>query len=356
MSKFNTKQTYNKETFLEEIELLVPKEDFDKYFEKALVAVTKTSTAPGFRKGKVPKNVVLANRYNEIADRAVELVVNDAILNLGDLDPKPLEHFHVKSIDSAAEDANADLKITLTYLPLPKVELPDFSKIKVAKAESRKATKEEVDKELENIWFAYAGKMNPEVKKEDFAKDKITKEFLDESGMSKENPELTSLESLEKFIEEFINRTYEQSAMVETDEKIKEAIVEAAKFEKVDGIVEREVEKRVDNYLGKFREIGMDPAEYLEKNNIKIDDLRKDWQTQSAKDVKFELVLQEYGRIKEIKPTEEEVQAELSKLDPETKKSYNNDEDRLRSLINYYYINNKSYVDLFEQIRETNKQ
>src|SRR5687767_177 len=131
MSKFNIKQSFNKETFLEEIEILVPKADFDKYFEKAVELIIKTSTAPGFRKGKVPKNVVLANRYNDIADRAVELTVNDAVKDLGDLDPKPLEPFHVQSIDSAGEDANADLKITLTYLPMPKVELPDFSKIKV---------------------------------------------------------------------------------------------------------------------------------------------------------------------------------------------------------------------------------
>lgn len=355
MSKFNTKQSFNKETFLEEIEFIVPKADFDEYFQKSLTEIAKSASAPGFRKGKVPKNVVLANKYNQIADRAVELAINDAVTNIGDLEPKPLEPFHVKSIDPATDDKNGDLKVVLTYLPLPDVKLPDFDKIKVEKPESKKATKEEVEQELTNIWFAYAQKLNPEVKKEDFKKDLITEEFLKDSGIMTENEDINSLEALEKFIEEFINRTYEQSTMVDYDEKIKDAIVKSAKFEKVEAIIKREVEKRAENYLSKFKEIGMDPVEYLQKNNVKIEDLKADWETQSDRDVKFELVLQEYGKVNKIEPTEEEIQSELSKLDPETKKNYNNDEDRLRSLINYYYVNNKSYIDLFEKIRNNTK-
>lgn len=355
MTNFKISQTYNTETYLEEIEIIVPKDEFDKYFEVALEKVRKTTTAPGFRKGTVPRNVVLANRYNQIADASVEIVVNEAIKDLDNLDPKPLEPFVVKSISSVSEDANSDLKIILTYLPMPKVELADISKIKVEKKEAKKTDAEEIAKEIQNIWFAYAQKLDPETKKEDYAKEKIDSEFLEKSGITAENPDIKSFEDLEKFIEEYINRTYEQSANIDLDNAIRDEIIKESKYTKIDALVNRELEKRVENYLSRFKEIGMDPKEYLEKNNVNLDDLKKEWKEQAEKDVKFEMILQEYGRQKEIKPSEEEIVSELSKLDPQTRKTYDNDEERLRSLISYYFVNNKAYVELFNLVRENSK-
>ncbi len=356
MSKFKTTQSYNSETFLEEIEVLVPKNEFDKYFENALSQVMKTASAPGFRKGNVPKNVVLANRYNQIADLSVQLVVNDAIKDMGEVSPKPLDLFQVKSINSASENADSDLKIVLTYLPMPEVKLPDYKTVKVTKPEPKKTTTEEVEQELKNIWFSYVQKYNPEAKKEDYSKEKFDAEFFEKSGIKAENSDLDSYEKLEKFVEDFINKTYEQSALVDWDNAIKEELIQKGEYQRIEGLVNREVEKRVENYLAKFKEIGMDPAEYLSKSNVNLDDLKKDWKEQSEKDVKFELILQEFGKQNNITPSDEELEAELSKLDPQTKKAYNYDEDRLKNLITYYYINNKAYLALFKEIRgeETN--
>lgn len=51
MADIKITQKYNADTFLEEVECVVPKVDVDKNFEKAVDLIIKTAVAPGFRKG-----------------------------------------------------------------------------------------------------------------------------------------------------------------------------------------------------------------------------------------------------------------------------------------------------------------
>jgi len=349
--KYNITQKYNSESFLEEIEAKVDKNSFDKFFEKALDDLMKVATAPGFRKGKVPRNVVLANRYSEIADRAVELAARDIIKSIGELKPKPLDAITIKSVKSASEDANSDLVITLAYLPFPEVVLGDYSKIEYKNPEVKTATNEEVEKEVINVWFSYAQKLDQNTKKEDFKKENITEDFCKKAGIYNDESKISNYEDLYKFVEDYINRSYVQSSSFESENLIIKEALEKTKFVNSEGLVSKELDRRLQNYLGKFKEIGVDPEEYLKKNNVNLDDLKNEWKSQAEHDVKLELLLQEYGKQNHIHPSEEELKDELSKLDTETKKMYNFDEERLRSLISYYYVNNKAYLDLVNKIK-----
>lgn len=346
-------QKYNPETYLEEIEVIASKDVFDKFFEIALEEVMKVASAPGFRKGKVPKNTVLASRYSEIADRSVELVVSDALKEKGEIHPRPLDMISILSVKNVSENNDSDLLITLGYLPYPEVTLPKIEEIKVVKPEANKTTKEEIEKEIENVWFSYAGKMDPQVKKEDFKKELITEDFVKKSGIANDENKITDYQSLYDFVEKYINSTYERNVEIEWDNAIFKEAVKKTQFKHAEGVIAKELDRRVENYLGKFKEIGVDPEEYLKKNNVNLDDLKKEWSEQAEHDVKLELMLQEYGHENHIHPSEEEMQQELSKLDPNTKKMYNFDEDRLRSLINYYYVNNRAYIDFANKVKNT---
>lgn len=350
MAEVTYTQKYNSDTHLEEVEIIYPKEDFDKNFDKAVDEVSKTATAKGFRKGNVPKNVVLANNYPQISDRSIEISVQDALKNIPPFEPKPMDVLNIQSVNPVGDDGKDGLKITLTYLPFPEIKLGDYSKIKVSKPEPKKASSEEVDKEVENVWHFYAKRIDPEVKKEDFDAKKIDKEFFEKSGMINENPDIDSYEKFRNFIETYINGTHIQENQLEWENNLKSEIVKASEYSHYEGLVERELERRVESYLARFKDIGMEPEEYLKKNNVNLEDLKKEWRPGAEEDLKFELVLQEYGRVNNIQPTEEEIESELAKLDAETRKMYNSDEDRLRSMITYYFVNSKSFKEIAELI------
>jgi FKBP-type peptidyl-prolyl cis-trans isomerase (trigger factor) len=354
MSEFKIKQSFNKETSLEEIEIIIPKENFEKYSQIALEEIAKNYSTKGFRKGKVPHKIVLANKYNEISDRALEIAVGEAIKSIGELKPQQLEPLTIKSIDKV--ENSDDFKLLVTYLPKPEVKLPDLSKIKVNEVKAKTTDKEEVAKEIERIWFAYAKKIDPEVKKEDYKKELLDADFFEKSGLKKENPELDSVEKLEKFIEDYINQTYIRSAQIDWEELVKTELINKSEYEKLDALVNRELERKVESYMNKFKEIGMNAEDYIKEAKIDLEQLKKEWREQSERDIKFELILQEYGNTNKIQPSEEEIEAEIAKLDPNTRKSYSKEPEKLRSLIIYYFINNKSYENIYNQIRENSKK
>ncbi len=95
----------------------------------------------------------------------------------------------------------------------------------------------------------------------------------------------------------------------------------------------------------------MNADEYMEKNNLKAEDLKAEWRPQAETDVKFELILQKYGEANKIEPTEEDYAQNLASLDDQTRKMYNNDEERLKGLIRYYYINQRSYIEILDKVK-----
>lgn len=345
---FKYTQSYNKTSFREELEFAIDSADLSKFFQKALDEITKIASAPGFRKGKVPKNIVLTNYYSQIANKALEFAVIDYLSRIDNLDPIPIEPFTIQSIE---EIENGSLKVVVSYLPMPSVKLGDFSKLPVKKPEAKLATKEEVDQELKNIWFFYAQKKDPQVNKDDYSEEKFTKEFFAESGITKDNPNINSYEKLRKFVEDYINNTYIQIAEADYENMIKKELINACDYFKIDGVIERELSKRVESYLNKFRQIGIDPYEYLKKSNLNLEELKQEWRKQIEQDIKFEILLQEYGVQNNITPTEEEILKELSKVDNDTKKMYNFDEERIRNLVRYRLINIKSYQELVDKIK-----
>lgn len=349
MAEIKITQKYNTETYLEEIECVVEKEDFDKNFEKALDAVTKVATAAGFRKGHVPRNVVLRNNLQQISDRAIDISIQQAAETITDLDPRPLEPLSIKSITPTD---NGGLTIIFTYIPFPSVKLGKIDQIKVKKEKDKEATEEEITKELENIWFHYQGRRDSSIKKEDFNESKLDEEFFTQTEIKKDNPALTSKESLKDFITNYLNQSYESDGMMNWEKLVQDEIVKNAEYIKVEALIEKELEKRLQNYKAKFVQIGMNADDYMKQNNVDEESLKKEWAPQAERDVKLELVLQKYGEEKGYEPTEEEILENLAQIDPETKKSYGNDELRLRSLIKYYFVNQKSYNDIMAQVRK----
>jgi FKBP-type peptidyl-prolyl cis-trans isomerase (trigger factor) len=353
MAKYEFKQTYNSERNKEQLDFTIPKDDFEAYVQKALKQVSSETTMPGFRKGKAPEAQILRAKYNEITEKAVNLAINEALQGVETLDPMPLEQLEVTGVTFNEQN---DLLLTFSYVPVPKVELGDLTKIKVGPQESKKTTEEEVKAELQNLWFFYEKKKNPEANKDDFSEDKLTEEFFTDSEIKNDYPEIHNADDLKVFLEKYINATYEAQSRTAYENEIVEALVKDSTFEKVEPLIDRELERRVENYKARFTSIGMDADEYMSKNNLDPEELKKDWKEQAEKDVKLELVLQKYGQEEKIEPTPEEIEQNIQGFDDATKKAYANNPEGLKSLVRYYFINQKAYNDIVEKIRSNSEK
>lgn len=341
-------QNYNSSTFREEIDVTFPKENFEKHFQKALQAIRKTASAPGFRKGNVPENVVLGKYLQDINNKALSYSIEESVKSLGEITPRPAEPLNVDKIE---QEESGDIKFLMTYLPVPEITLSNMTDISVDKGAPKKATEEEVTKELQNVWFHFAKNIDAEIKKEDFTLDKINEEFLEKSGLKNVYKDVNSAEDLKNQIELFINQSYENNALLDWESQIQDKIIEKSTYEKVEGLIEKELGNRVNDYKSRFAQLGMDPDKYIAENNVDLEALKAEWKPSAEKYVKLELSLQKYGQEKGFVPTNEEIESELAALEPGVKERYKNNPENLRALISYYYVNQKSFQDIQELVK-----
>lgn len=135
-----------------EISIKLNEKEVTTYIEKALEDQIKKVKEPGFRPGKMPKNMFLKKYGVESAyPTAIDLIINDIY-------PKIVEDNKLNTIDYPEFDWNnvvineKEFSVTGKVAVMPEFELPNIEEIKkTVEKEKIKVTTAEVEKEIENL-------------------------------------------------------------------------------------------------------------------------------------------------------------------------------------------------------------
>src|SRR5699024_9140891 len=102
-----------------------------------------------------------------------------------------------------------------------------------------------------------------------------------------------------------------------------EAISGAVKNAKIDDIpqamIDTEVENQLNQYLANLRRQGIDPKLYYQMTGTTEDDLKKQFAKDAEERVKTDLVIEAIVAKEDIKPSEDEIKAEIKSLADEYK-------------------------------------
>lgn len=131
------------------MEFKIAKEEFNKALDEAFVKNAKSFKLPGFRNGKVPRNVI-EKTYGEgvLYDEAFSIVAEkeyEEAVKANDLFVVSRPEVDIKEIGK-----DRDLEYTITVYVKPEVEITDYKGLEIEKV-SDKVTADDVKKELENI-------------------------------------------------------------------------------------------------------------------------------------------------------------------------------------------------------------
>ncbi|HZS26723.1 MAG TPA: trigger factor [Candidatus Angelobacter sp.] len=131
-----------------EVEVEIPAAVVTKQQEAIVRQYTKQARVPGFRKGKVPANLIKNRFNNEVTSDLVESLVpqyfREAVTKAG---YRPVSQPHIYKLEYTPGEA---MKFKAAFEVLPEFELADYSTIKVDKPEI-KVTDEEVDAEIKQL-------------------------------------------------------------------------------------------------------------------------------------------------------------------------------------------------------------
>ncbi|MEK7213837.1 MAG: trigger factor [Patescibacteria group bacterium] len=264
----------------------IPADYFNFFRKQALQNINDEISLDGFRKGKVPENILISkvgemSILEEMAELALskaypEIIANEKIDAIG----KP--EIHITKIASGNP-----LEFKIITAVIPKMNLGDY----------KKATKEIMLKPEEKFEVT-----NKEV--ED-AIERIKKSHTDHAGHDHESPE--SKEEIKKILLE--NKKYQaiEKRRIEMGDKL--LGLSSAEIPEV--LIESEARRIESQFTEDIRRMGVSVEDYLKHAKKTLEDLRQDWRPYALKKAKLQLILNEVAQINKIVVDKKKIEEEV---------------------------------------------
>ncbi len=287
---------------------------------KAIKSLGADVEVPGFRKGKVPEDMLIGHiGESKVMERAANLA-------LAQVYPLIVKEENIDAIGSPKiqltklADGNP-LEFTATTAVMPEIKLADYKKI-AKKIFSTKETFEVTDKDLEETLThvrrqraqidSYEQQKKdgadqpklPEIKEEDLPE--LTDEFVKTLG-DFENVDAFATKVRENILEEKKLRGIEKKR-IETVEKI----IADSNFELPKLLIDQEIYRIQAQMEEDIAKTGTKLEDYLKNVGKTIEELHIDWKPEAQKRGKLQLILNAIAKEQNITTDADEVQKEVT--------------------------------------------
>jgi FKBP-type peptidyl-prolyl cis-trans isomerase (trigger factor) len=268
---------------------------FSSFRKKALENINNEITVDGFRKGKIPENILVSkvgemSILEEMAELALskvypEIIIEEKIDAIG----RP-----EISITKIAKDNPLEFKIITTIIP--EIKLGDYKNI--AKSEMSKENKETevTDKDVEDA-----------INK---IKESHEKENVDHGDHKHEYDTADFKDKIKKYLIE--------DKKIQGREKkriaISDLLIETSSVDVPELLIESETRRIEAQFTDDITRMGVTVDDYLKHAKKTIEELRKDWHPHAIKKAKLQLVLNEIANKEKITVDQKEIEDEVSHI------------------------------------------
>jgi len=311
-------------------------DELSKYRNQATKNVSGNIEIKGFRKGKIPEDILIKNVGEmTILQEAAELALSDQYPRIV-LENKlqPIGNPQV-SLTKLAPKENLGFKIKTAVMP--SVELPDYKTI----AKKIVVEKDDLEVTEKNLQATI---------------DTILKQRVDDKEKG-ELPELNDefVKTLGDFknVEDFKNKLREnlklEKARIAKDKKrngVADGIIEKAKIEMPQLLVDGELGRMIAQFKADIEQSGLTYEKYLAEVKKTDEEIKKEWTPIAQKKAKLQLILNKIASEEKIKPEEDQVQKEIEHI-----LSHHKDapEERVRIFVETMLTNEKVFGFLESQ-------
>lgn len=300
----------------------LPAADLEPYIKQMTRSFVDSAELPGFRKGKAPETMVIANVGEiKILERAAEKALQG-------LWPKILEEHHIEAIGSAEFHLlklarGNDLEWKTTVAILPEITLPDYKAIakkinSTKKLEQIEITDKEINETLEYIRKSRA--------RDDGTLPELSDQFAQSLG------NFSTLEALKNNIRDGIRLEKEGKNKESHRMKIITEIALAATIDIPTIMIDAEREKMARELRTSIEDMGLTWDTYLAHLKKTEEELKAHWTEDAQKRIRTGMALREIARHEHIEPQEKEIQERIEWImKPYTEEERKNlDPERIR--------------------------
>lgn len=151
--------------------------------------------------------------------------------------------------------------------------------------------------------------------------------------------EVSEFETMDEYrasIREKLEKAAEEKAKTETENAVVDAVVENAKVDIPDAMINEQTDRMVQDFAQRLSYQGLDIKSYLQYTGSTIEAMKENLKPQAEKQIKTTLVLEAISKASGIEITDEETNDKIAEM----AKQYNMEADKLKELMQEADIEN----------------
>lgn len=290
-----------------EVKAEIPIEKLSTYREKAIAELGTQVKIDGFRKGKVPEDILLKHvGETGVLERTANIALTEELPLLLAAEKIPAIAAPAVNITKLAPDNPICFTAKITVMP--EVTLPDYQKIateKNAKKETVTVTDEEVEETITHLRRerAKVEKIESGTEPAKAAEEVQKMDALSLPGIDDAFVQSLGYKDAEDFKVKLKENIKNEKEMHENEKKrveIMEAIIEKSTIPTPDLLVSHELDKMEAQMDADLSRAGSNLEQYLGQTGKTKEDVRKDWREAATKRAKMQLALAEIAKEEKI--------------------------------------------------------
>ncbi len=326
---------------LVEVSVSVPWSDVELKWNETLQKMAQDVELSGFRKGTAPLPMVEAQLGSRLQDEFLKNVMPQLLIEaLKGTDIVPIDYPKYQ-LTSFAKGGNLQFKATIT--DRPKVSVGNYKTIKATRPTPKPVTDEEVNKVVDDLfkrWKArnpsnqtagsqsggQAGSINFQGNQTQVGgpqADTPNDDFAKAMGAS-------NLVDLKDKIKKDLEANVQYNNELDFEEAILQEVEKITTVELPDILTQDELNRMLVSLQRRVADMGLLLEDYLKGQGKTLEQLKAEWRPQAEKNVRMELGLADIARQENVQIADNELQAEIDKIqDAKVKKQFEAQEPRL---------------------------
>lgn len=323
-----------------EVTVNVPWADVEPKWNEVLGKLAAEVELPGFRKGQAPLPMVEQNLGNKVNDELYKVVFPQALVEaLQGSDIVPIDYPKYQLISFAK---GSDLVFRATVTERPTVAVGDYKTIKVSRPAAKQITDADVEKLVDDLFKRWKAR-NPSSAQTPSQENSGPASGSLLFGQTQNEPAsetpddnfakavgAQSLADLKTKIKADLESEAKYNNELDYEELILQEVEKMTTVEVPDILVQDELNRMLVSLQKRVADMGLLLEDYLKSQGKTLESIKNEWRVQAEKNVRMELGLAEIARREKVEITDEELQAEIDKIqDAKLKSQFEAQEPRL---------------------------
>lgn len=320
-----------------EVEITVPWVDLEPKWNETLQRLGQEVELPGFRKGAAPANMVEQNLGLKLQDEVLKVAFPNFLIEaLKGTDIIPID-YPKYDLQSFVKGTQLQFKATITNRPA--VTVGNYKVIKVTRPALKPVTEEEVQKVVDDLYKRWKVKQSSVASNQSSATQAGTINFQQPTNGQALVPDdvfakamgAMNLADLNAKIRKDLEANVKYNNELDYEEAILQEVEKITSVEMPDILISDELNRMLVSLQRRVADMGLLLEDYLKGQGKTLEQLKGEWTPQAEKNVRMELGLAEIARQEGVQITDEELQAEIDKIqDARVKQQFSAQEPRLQ--------------------------